>query len=131
MKRRITPATFYVTPPSFSGTPVDSTNLRSDISTANTNPDSSNTIEMTGGDYTLTLGTLDITKNLTLERDTSDTSGLAITVDDDSSGSPGIFDISSGVTLTVIENQGSGTYYNGSPLPAPAGCTKMGTTNCS
>ncbi len=123
MERRITPATFYVSPPVSVG--ADSADLRSDIGTANTNGDSSNTINMMGGDYTLTAGDIEISKNLTLQRDPSDRSGRAITIDDDSSGSPGIFTIDSGVTVTVVENQEFGTVYNGA-ITGTGGLVKDG-----
>ena len=93
------PASFYVSPPFSSG--VDAADLRTAVSDANSNGDPSNTIYLTHGDYTLTAGDLAITKNLTIERDPSDVSGLSITLEDDSSGSPGIFSISSGVNLTL------------------------------
>ena len=114
MERRTTPATFHVSPPTGGGSPPpDSTDLRAAVVSANSNADPSNTIDLMGGYYTLTAGELDITKNLTIQRDPSDTSGGAqITIEDDSSGNPGVFAISSGVTLTAADNDI--TEFNGS-----------------
>ena len=103
--KRLTPATFNVTPPSTMG--PDSAALRTDIGTANGNADPSNIIEMAGGNYTLTSGYLSMTKDITFERDPMDTSGLPIVIIDDSTGSPGVMVMNTGIDVYL-----SDTSYN-------------------